>query len=91
MINVHNFDDDECFEWILVRYLHPADCHSARITKAEKDFAKNLNEFPVKVRDIHKIEKEIPSELVLLVMKIRENVQSMNRKNVLKKNMLIYY
>ena len=35
--------------------------HRARITKADKDFAKKLDfkdtKFPVKIRDIHKIEK----------------------------------
>ena len=24
MINIQNFDDNECFKWCLVRYLHPA-------------------------------------------------------------------
>ena len=61
MINIQNIDDNECFKWCLVRYLNPADRHSARITKADKDFAKKLDfkdiKFPVKVRDIHKIEK----------------------------------
>ena len=44
-----------------MRYLHPADYNSRRIRKADKDFAKKLDlngiKFPVKVRDIHKIEK----------------------------------
>ena len=45
-----------------MRYLNPPDRNQARITKAAKDFAKKLNfkdkKFPVKVRDIHKIEKK---------------------------------
>ena len=56
-----NIDDNECFGWCLVRYLHPADHHPARITKAHRDFARKLNfeviKFPVKIRDIYKIEK----------------------------------
>ena len=46
----------------LVGYLNPADRNPARISKAEKDFAKKNDfkdiTFPVKIRDIHKIEKK---------------------------------
>ena len=59
MINIQNIDDNECFKWSIVRYLNPAYHHPARITKAEKDLAKNLDfndiKFPVKIKDIHKI------------------------------------
>ena len=34
-MNIQNIDDKECFKWCLVKYLHPA-----RITKADKKFAK---------------------------------------------------
>ena len=82
---------NECFKWCL----HPADQSRKRITKAYRDFTKKLDfkdiKFPVKVRDIHKIEKRIPLALVFLVMKIGRNIQSMYQKNVAKKNMLIYY
>ena len=61
-INVQNIDDNECFKWSLVKYLYPADCNPARITKADKDFVKKLDfrgiKFPVKISDIHKIEKK---------------------------------
>ena len=43
LINIQNTDDNECFNWSLVRYLNPADHHPARITKAEKNFAKELD------------------------------------------------
>ena len=60
MLNIHYIDDDECFKWCLVRYLHPADCNPAGITKADKYFAKKLDfkdvEFPIKTRE--KIEKQ---------------------------------
>ena len=36
MINIQNIDDNECFKWCLVRYLHPADHNSRRITKVDK-------------------------------------------------------
>ena len=62
MINIQSNDDNECLKWCLVRYLNRANHHPARITKADKDFAKRLGfkdiKFPVKIRDIHKIEKK---------------------------------
>ena len=62
MINIQKIDDNKCFKWNLVRYLNPADHYPAKITKADKDFAKKLDfkdiKFPVKIRDIHKIEKK---------------------------------
>ena len=45
--------------------------------------------FPVKIRDIRKIEKKIPLALVFLVMKIKKNIQSIYQKTVMKENMLI--
>ena len=62
MTNIQNNDGNQCFKWCLVRYLNHADHHPARITKADKNFAKKLDfkdiKFVVKTRDIHKIEKE---------------------------------
>ena len=40
LINIQNIDDNQCFKRCLVRYLNPADRNPARITKADKDFAK---------------------------------------------------
>ena len=97
LINDQNTNDKECFIWCLVGYLHPADRSQASITKADKDFWKRLDfkhkKFPVKARDIHKTKKKkrIPSALVLLVMKMRKNIQSMYQKNAVKRNLLIYY
>ena len=60
MINIQNTDDNACFKWYLARYLNPADHNPRIITKADKDFAKRLDfkemKFPVKTKDIHKIE-----------------------------------
>ena len=62
MINIQNTDDNECIKWCLVRYLYPEDHNPARITKADKDFAKRIDfkgiKFLVKIRDIHKIKKK---------------------------------
>ena len=84
MINIKNTDDNECVKWSIVRCLNPADDHSAKITKVDNDFAKKLDfkgiKFPVKIRNIYKIEKIILLALVFLAMKIRKNIQSMYHK-----------
>ena len=36
LINIQNIDDNECFKWCLVRYLHPSDCNPAGIKKNDK-------------------------------------------------------
>ena len=62
LINIQKIDDNECFKWNIVRYLNPADRNPARITKVDKEFAKKLDfkeiKVPVKIGDIHKIEKK---------------------------------
>ena len=61
MISILKIDFNGCFKWSKVRYLNPANYHPARITKADKDFVETLDikdiKFPVKIGDIHKIEK----------------------------------
>ena len=92
MINIQNIDDNE---WCVVRYLNPPDHHPVRITKADNNFSKRLNfkgiKVPAKTRDIHKKEKKIPSALVFWLSKERKKIQFMYQKNLVKKNMLIYY
>ena len=79
MINIQNINDNECFKWCLVRYLHTIDHHQVIIRKVGKLYGDKLDfkdiKFPVKIRDIHKIESH----------------QSMRQKNVVKINILIYY
>ena len=61
MINILNIDDNECFQWCLVRYLHLAYHNPARLRKTDKSFARNVilqTKCSVKIRDIHKIEKK---------------------------------
>ena len=61
LINIENTDDNECFKWSTVRYLNLADRNTARIKKTDKEFAKKLDfkniNFPVKIRDHQRIEK----------------------------------
>ena len=97
LIDIQNIGDNECFKWSIVKYLNPADHNPRRITEADKDFVKKLDfeniKFPVKIRDIHKMEKKkrIPPALAFLVVKIRKNIQFMYQKNVVKKNIMTYY
>ena len=101
MINIQNIYDNKCFEWSIVRYLNPANHQPARIIKTDKDFAKKFDSkdinFPVKIRDILKIEekktqkKRIPLALVFLANENKEKHPIYVSKNVVKKNMLICY
>ena len=56
LINNQNIDDNECFKWCLVRYLHPVNHYPARIRKV-KGFAREFDfkdiKFPVKIIDIY--------------------------------------
>ena len=60
--STQNIAYNECFKWCLVRYLNPANCHPAKITKPDKYFAKKRDfkdtKSPANVRDIHNIEKK---------------------------------
>ena len=61
LINIQSIDDNECFKKSIVIYFNPADHNPARITKVDMEFAKKLDfkyiKFLVKIRGIHKIEK----------------------------------
>ena len=79
----------------IVRYLNLADCNPAKITKADKVFARKLDfkgiKFSVKIRDIHKIEKK--KKFIGISAFSYENKQEhpiYKSKNVMKKNMLIH-
>ena len=60
IININN-DDNQCFKWAITRALNPVNNHPERVTKILKMQAEKLNweglEFPTKVKDIHKFEK----------------------------------
>ena len=62
MINIQNTNDNECFKWCVVRYLHPSDHYPRRSGKIDKLYGFKLNfknkKLPVKVRDIPNIERK---------------------------------
>ena len=43
LINIQNNDDNKCSKWCFVRYVNPADHHSGRIKKSDKEFAKRID------------------------------------------------
>ena len=86
MINIQSIDDNECFKWKIVRYLHPVDRNPERNTKADNNFAKELDfkdiKCPVKIRDIHKIEKKNSISISILGYENKGKIQFMYQKNV---------
>ena len=70
--------------------MHPEDHHRARITKLDKDFARDLDfkdiYFQLKLETFWKLKKRVLLPLVFLVMKIRKNIQSMYQKKCCEKN-----
>ena len=60
VINMEN-DDEQCFKWAVTRALNPVDRDSERVTKILKKQSEKYNwndiEFPTKLKDIHKFEK----------------------------------
>ena len=79
----------------MVRYLHPADHYTKRITKTGKDFAKRLDfrdiKFPGIVRHIHKIEKKSSIGIGVFGYENKEKHPNYVSKNAAKTSMLIYH
>ena len=61
LINLKNIDN-KCLLWSLVRHLNPRKKDPQRITKEDREFAKNLDfsgiTFPVTINQINRIEKQ---------------------------------
>ena len=89
LINIQSVYDHECFKWCLVRYLHPTDHNPRRITKANKDF-KDI-EFPVRIRDIHKIEKKNSICISVFGYEDKKKYPIYVSKNVVEINVSICY
>ena len=69
--------------------MDPDDHHPARIRKDDNMFESKFDfidiKFPIKIRDIHEIEKKgFALELAFLVMKIKKNTYFMSHKIVSK-------
>ena len=77
ILNIENKDNHNCFMWSILRFLRPINLNSTRINDL-KQYENDLNfkgiDFPVKVKDITKSEKQnsnIPKVNVLSMNKIK--------------------
>ena len=86
LINMKN-KDNECFRWCHIRHLNPQDNDPQRIKMTDKQYIEKLDyssiEFPVTVKQINKIEKQI-SASIYSVMKKNKNFQYISPKKSIK-------
>ena len=75
-----------------MRYLHPADQHPERVTKADKNFAREHGfkdiKFPVKIRDIHNIFKKYSITISVFPYKNKEKYPIYVSKNCCEKTFI---
>ena len=75
IINMEN-EDNKCFLWSILRYLHPREKHSPRINDLKK-YENDLNfkeiNFPVKVKDITKFENQNPDLPGINIFSLNDN------------------
>ena len=95
LINDQNTDNNECFEWFLVRYLHPADYNLRIIREVDKLYGNKLDlkdiKFPVKVKDISKNERKTSISISFFGYKNEKGYPINGSKKCYEENMLIYY
>ena len=75
IINIKN-EDDKCFLWSILRYLHPKEIHGERLTdliKYENDLNFKEINFPVIVKDIKKFENNNPDLPGINVFSVNDN------------------
>ena len=97
IINIKN-EDEKCFLWSILRNLHPVQMNGVRINdfkKYENDLKFKQINFPVKVKDITKFEKQNPDLPGIKVFSINENNKiyplRINQKDCLKSIDLFLY
>ena len=75
IINIQN-KDEKCFQWSILRYLHPLNKNEIRVSDLKK-YEDELNfqeiEFPVKLKNITKFENQNPSISGVNVFSVNEN------------------
>ena len=75
IINMEN-EDNKCFLWSILRYLHPREKHSPRINDLKK-YENDLNfkeiNFPVTVKDITKFENQNPDLPGINIFSLNDN------------------
>ena len=69
-------EDNKCFLWSVLRFLHPKENHEERLSDLRK-YENDLNfkgiDFPVKLKDITKFENQNPDLPGINVFSINEN------------------
>ena len=72
IINIKN-EDDKCFLWSVLRYLHPVQKNGERINDLKR-YQNDLNfNFPLKVKDITKFENNNPDLPGINVFSVNDN------------------
>lgn len=75
IINIQN-KDEKCFQWSILRYLHPLNKNEIRVSDLKK-YEDELNfqeiEFPVKLKDITKFENQNASIPGVNLFSVNEN------------------
>ena len=75
IINIQN-NDNKCFLWSILRYLHPIQINETRFTdirKYENDLNSKGIDFPVKLKDIKKFENQNPDLPGINVFSVNDN------------------
>ena len=76
ILNMEN-KDEKCFQWSILRYLHPVEKHHASPISDIKKYEDELNfkgiEFPVKLKDINIFGNQNPSIPGINVFSVNEN------------------
>lgn len=87
LINIKN-NDNECFRWCHIRFLNPQDSHSELIKRSDKHYLEKLDysgiEFPIKINQYNKIEKQMRLTLMYLDMKTNNHIPFMCQKKNIK-------
>ena len=82
---MRNTDDNECFKRCLGRYIHLVDKNPSRIRKNEKTFKRKCDfkdiKCSVRIRYIHKIEKENCISIIVFGYENRQKFQVYVSKN----------
>ena len=75
IINMVN-EDNKCFLWSVLRYLHPKESHKERLSDLRK-YENDLNfkgiDFPIRVKDMQKFENQNPDLPGINVFSVNEN------------------
>ena len=79
IINVKNLKDNKCFTWSILAKFYPANDHKERVTKyAPYEHLFNMSDidYPVRIKDISKVEKQNNININVFALDNQKNKQS---------------